>query len=96
MLRNVQERNDLCCNARRTRVKAVLLMKAKEVKEVKVSKKKSYDTAVPLNLTFEPTIRRAIDDLVKRHSYKGPVEYFSDMVREHAGLRATFPSPRNT
>lgn len=84
----------LCCNAHWMRVKAVVFMKA-ELKESKAARKKPYNTAIPLNLTFEPTIRRAIDDMVKKHSYKGPAEYFSDMVREHAGLRAEFPSPRN-
>jgi hypothetical protein len=51
-----------------------------------LKRKRTFEKAVPLNLTFQPIIIQAIDDLVRKGGFKGPAEYFANRVRKDAGL----------
>lgn len=51
-----------------------------------MNRKRNHNKAVPLNLTFAPVIRNALDQLVADGGYKGPGEFFAECVRRAAGI----------
>jgi hypothetical protein len=52
----------------------------------RASRKRSYETAVPVNLTLPPKLHEALAELMKKHGFKGPSEYLAARIRLDAGL----------
>lgn len=56
---------------------------------VKHRAKTKRGRVVPINLTLPPLLYQKLDELVLRHGFSGPSDYFQARIRADAGLSLT-------